>query len=122
VVDRRRHRAPGRVGGGEVARQERRRAEAGLLGLVRALADELGPDGVTVNALCPGWVDTAFNDTFWDHQGDRDAALHRLTDAIPLRRQGTPADLSGLLLLLASEASSYLTGQALVIDGGYTAV
>jgi NAD(P)-dependent dehydrogenase (short-subunit alcohol dehydrogenase family) len=96
--------------------------KAGLLGLVRALADELGPDGVTVNALCPGWVDTAFNDSFWEHQGDRDAAMHRLTDAIPLRRQGTPADLSGLLLLLASEASSYLTGQALVVDGGYTAV
>lgn len=96
--------------------------KAGLLGLVRALADELGPVGVTVNAVCPGWVDTPFNDSFWAHQDDPADALRRLTDSIPLRRQADPADLTGLLLLLASDASSYLTGQALVVDGGYTAV
>lgn len=96
--------------------------KAGLLGLVRALADELGPDGVTVNAVCPGWVDTAFNDGFWGHLDDPDEAMDRLTARIPLRRQATPGDLTGLLLFLASAASSYITGQALVIDGGYTAV
>lgn len=96
--------------------------KAGLLGLVRALADELGPDGITVNALCPGWVDTPFNDSFWNHQDDPGAALHALTSQIPLRRQARPEDLTGLLLFLASPASSYLTGQALVVDGGYTSV
>ena len=96
--------------------------KAGLLGLVRALADELGPDGVTVNAICPGWVDTAFNDDFWDHQDDPGEELIRLTSRIPLRRQATPSDLTGLLLFLASAESSYITGQALVIDGGYTSV
>lgn len=96
--------------------------KAGLLGLVRALADELGPDGVTVNAVCPGWVDTPFNETFWDHQDDPGAALHALTAQIPLRRQARPEDLTGLLLYLASAESSYLTGQALVVDGGYTSV
>lgn len=96
--------------------------KAGLLGLVRALADELGPDGVTVNAVCPGWVDTPFNRPFWAQQADPEAALARLTESIPARRQAEPSDLTGLLLLLASEASSYLTGQALVVDGGYTAV
>jgi NAD(P)-dependent dehydrogenase (short-subunit alcohol dehydrogenase family) len=96
--------------------------KAGLLGLVRALADELGPDGVTVNAVCPGWVDTAFNDSFWGHQDDPASALNRLESQIPLRRQASPDEMTGLLLFLASAASSYITGQALVIDGGYVSV
>lgn len=96
--------------------------KSGLLGLVRALADELGPDGVTVNAVCPGWVDTPFNDSFWSHQPDPEHALAQLESQIPLRRQAVPEELTGLVLFLASPASAYLTGQALVIDGGYTAV
>ncbi|WP_353987377.1 SDR family NAD(P)-dependent oxidoreductase [Ruicaihuangia caeni] len=96
--------------------------KSGVLGLVRALADEFGPAGVTVNAVCPGWVDTTFNDGFWSHQDDPDAALQRLVDSIPLRRQAVPDDVSGLVLFLATPAASYITGQALVVDGGYTAV
>lgn len=96
--------------------------KAGVLGLVRSLADELGPAGITVNAVCPGWVDTPFNDGFWSHQSDPAAALVRLTDTIPLRRQALPSELTGLLLFLTSPAAGYITGQALVIDGGYTAV
>lgn len=96
--------------------------KAGVLGLVRSLADELGPAGVTVNAVCPGWVDTPFNDEFWSHQSDPGAALTRLTDTIPLRRQALPVEMTGLLLFLTSPAAGYITGQALVIDGGYTAV
>jgi NAD(P)-dependent dehydrogenase (short-subunit alcohol dehydrogenase family) len=96
--------------------------KSALLGLVRALADELGPSGTTVNALCPGWVDTPFNDGFWAHQDDPDAALAALTGAIPLRRQATPADVTPAVLFLASAGSAYVTGQALVVDGGYTAV
>jgi NAD(P)-dependent dehydrogenase (short-subunit alcohol dehydrogenase family) len=96
--------------------------KAGLLGMVRALADELGPDGVTVNAVCPGWVDTPFNDAFWASQHDPVRALASLTERIPLRRQAVPEDITGLLLFLASPESAYITGQALVIDGGYTAV
>ena len=96
--------------------------KAGLLGMVRALADELGPDGVTVNAVCPGWVDTAFNDSVWAHQQDPGRALGDLTESIPLRRQAAPDDMTGVLLFLASPASSYITGQALVVDGGYTSV
>lgn len=96
--------------------------KAGMLGLVRALADELGPTGTTVNAVCPGWVDTAFNDSFWAHQPDPGGALDQLTASIPLRRQGLPRETSGAVLFLASDESTYITGQALVIDGGYTAV
>lgn len=97
-------------------------SKSGLLGLVRALADELGPDGITVNALCPGWVDTPFNDSFWSHQSDPAAALSALTGQIPLRRQAEPHEVTELLLFLASPGSAYITGQPLVIDGGYTAV
>lgn len=96
--------------------------KAGLLGLVRALADELGPTRTTVNAVCPGWVDTPFNDSFWAHQADPAAAVEELTDRIPLRRQGAPDDVSGVVLFLASDESAYITGQSIVVDGGYTAV
>jgi len=97
-------------------------SKAGVLGLVRALADELGPSGVTVNALCPGWVDTRFNDTFWGHQDDPGGALAALEAGIPLRRQAHPREIVGTVLYLLSDAASYVTGHALVIDGGYTAV
>jgi dihydroanticapsin dehydrogenase len=96
--------------------------KSGLLGLVRALADEFGPYGTTVNAICPGWIDTPFNDGFWTHQDDPATALRDLNSRIPLGRQGTPAEIVGSLLFLASPASAYITGQAIVIDGGYTAV
>ncbi|WP_375385765.1 SDR family NAD(P)-dependent oxidoreductase [uncultured Microbacterium sp.] len=96
--------------------------KSGLLGLVRALADEWGPAGVTANAVLPGWITTAFNDTFWNHQTNADAAERRLTSSIPLRRQGSPEDVVGTVLFLASSASAYVTGQSIVVDGGYTAV
>ena len=96
--------------------------KAGVLGLVRALADEWGPSGTTVNAVLPGWIDTPFNDSFWGHQDDPEAAAAALVAGIPLGRQGTPEDVVGLVLFLASAASAYVTGQALVVDGGYTAV
>lgn len=97
-------------------------SKAGVLGLVRSLADELGPAGVTVNALCPGWIDTAFNDDFWGHQSDPTVALKDLEQRIPLRRQGEPDDVVGMALFLLSSGSGYVSGQAFVVDGGYTAV
>lgn len=96
--------------------------KAGVLGLVRALADEWGPYGVTANAVLPGWIDTSFNDAFWNHQADPAAEKRALISAIPVRRQGTPADVVGTVLFLASPASAYITGQSIVVDGGYTAV
>ncbi len=97
-------------------------SKAGVVNLARALADELSPAGIRVNCVCPGWIDTPFNDSFWGHQQDPAAALEALERSIPLRRQGVPADVSGTVLFLASPASGYITGQAIVVDGGYTAV
>lgn len=96
--------------------------KAGILGLVRSLADELGPAGVTVNAICPGWVETPFNDSYWRHQADPEGARAALDRQIPLRRQAAPEEIPGLVLFLASGQARYVTGQSFVIDGGYTAV
>ena len=75
-----------------------------------------------MNAICPGWVDTPFNDGFWDHQADPARALVELEATIPLGRQAVPEEIVGSVLYLLGDAASYVTGQALVIDGGYTAV
>lgn len=97
-------------------------SKAGLLNLVRALADELGPDGITVNAVTPGWIETPFNDPFWRHQADPDVSRRALDASLPLRRQGTPDDVVGAVLFLASESARYVTGESIVVDGGYSAV
>jgi NAD(P)-dependent dehydrogenase (short-subunit alcohol dehydrogenase family) len=89
-------------------------SKAGLLGLMRALARELGPGGVRVNALAPGLVETRFAAALFQ---DR-AAYERLIGGTPLRRHGQPEDVAGAALFLASDASAHITGQTLVIDGG----
>lgn len=96
--------------------------KAGVIGLVRSLADELGPEGIRVNALLPGWVDTPFNDGFWAHQADPAAARAKIDGGIPMRRHGTAEELAGSVLYLASEQARYVTGTTLVVDGGYSAV
>jgi dihydroanticapsin dehydrogenase len=97
-------------------------SKAGLIGLVRSLADELSPYGIRVNCICPGWIDTPFNDPFWAFQSDPAAVREELTCRIPMRRQGVPDDVSGVILFLASPESGYVTGTSVVVDGGYTAV
>ena len=77
---------------------------------------ELGPSGIRVNAIAPGLVETRFAAGL---TGNPDI-LQRWLDRAPLRRVGTPEDIAGAALLLASDASSYLTGQTIVVDGGYS--
>jgi len=97
-------------------------SKAGLLGLVRSLTDELSPEGIRVNALLPGWVDTPFNNAFWEHQADPEAVRQQIDNGIPMRRHGTAAEVAGSILYLASESARYVTGTSLVVDGGFTAV
>ncbi len=85
-----------------------------VIALVRNLAGELGPRGVRVNAICPGLIKTAFSQALWDNPQSE----QRVNQQIPLRRLGEAEDLKGLAVFLASDASSYITGQALTVCGG----
>ena len=84
------------------------------IALVRNLALELGPKGVRVNAVCPGLIKTDFARALWDSE----EAVKRVNEQTPLRRLGEPEDLKGLAVFLASDASAYITGQALTVCGG----
>jgi 3-oxoacyl-[acyl-carrier protein] reductase len=88
-------------------------AKGGLWQLTRSMALELARHGVRVNALAPGYIETEINRDFLATE-----AGERMKKRIPQRRFGTPEDLDGALLLLASDASRYMTGSIIVIDGG----
>jgi 3-oxoacyl-[acyl-carrier protein] reductase len=87
-------------------------AKAGMVGFTRAIALEAAPQGVTVNAVAPGWIATG-------SQTGREAAAGLRT---PVRRSGSPEEVAALIAFLASPAASYLTGQLIVIDGGNSIV
>jgi NAD(P)-dependent dehydrogenase (short-subunit alcohol dehydrogenase family) len=93
-------------------------AKAGLISLTKSLAVEWAAVGVRVNALCPGWTATDLNRNLWE-----DEAASRATIAsVPMQRWGRAAEMAGPAVFLASDASSYMTGQVLVVDGGQTAM
>ncbi|MEV4970294.1 SDR family NAD(P)-dependent oxidoreductase [Streptomyces scopuliridis] len=92
-------------------------SKAGLIGLTRELAGQWGRGGIRVNALAPGWFRTEMTaDLFGDERSSRWVERNTL-----LRRGGDGHELDGALLFLASDASSYCTGQVLTVDGGWTA-
>lgn len=90
-------------------------AKAGVGGLTRALAVELGKDGVRVNAVAPGATETPLNEATWS---DQVRATYR--ERIPLRRIAEPQDIADAIVALASSASRYITGQTILVDGGLT--
>ncbi|HEU6441766.1 MAG TPA: glucose 1-dehydrogenase [Microvirga sp.] len=89
-------------------------SKAGVVHLTKAMALELARYNIRVNALCPGYIETELNRDFF--QSEAGQALIR---RIPQRRLGRPSDLDGALLLLCSEAGSYITGSTLAVDGGH---
>jgi NAD(P)-dependent dehydrogenase (short-subunit alcohol dehydrogenase family) len=92
--------------------------KAGLSGLVRSLAIEWGPMGVNVNAVGPGVIETPLTRPYMDQFPQRVAATIANT---PLRRLGTPEDVAGVVVFLASDAARFITGQTLFVDGGLSA-
>lgn len=89
-------------------------SRGGIRQLTMSLADDWGPHGVTVNCLAPGWFKTAQNAVMYENAD----WVAYLTDKIPLRRPGRADDLEGTVIFLSSEASAYITGQTLLVDGG----
>ena len=83
-----------------------------------ALAMELARDNIRVNTFCPGWVDTPFNQPAIDFMGGRRTQEEVVRQIVPLGRQAVPAEIAPLFVYLASDESSYMTAQALTIDGG----
>lgn len=95
--------------------------KAAAISFSKSLALELAADGIRVNALCPGGTETPFLDGWAEATGDKNGTLQWLTDRHPLGRLGTPEEQASAALFLASDESSFMTGHALMVDGGYTA-
>ncbi len=93
-------------------------SKAALISLTRSLAVEWAHAGIRVNALCPGWTATELNRNLWENE----EASRAMTALIPMGRWGRPEEMAGLVVLLASDASTFLTGQAIAVDGGQSAV
>jgi gluconate 5-dehydrogenase len=89
-------------------------SRGGVKQLTMSLADDWGPFGITVNCLAPGWFKTRQNESLYQNR----EWVEYLCDRIPLKRPGCPNDLDGAVVFLASEASRYITGQTLLVDGG----
>jgi len=90
-------------------------SKAGVIGFTKALAREVAPLGITVNAIAPGIIETETT-----RQTFPEGALQAYQAQVPLRRLGQPEDLTGLVVFLASPAAAYITGQVYAVDGGYT--
>ncbi len=92
-------------------------AKAAVIGLTRQLAAQYGPDGIRVNAICPGHIVTERTEPQWQAHPD---GLRFFEQQYPLRRTGKPLDIANAIVFLCSDEASFITGQALVVDGGLT--
>jgi len=106
---------------GEANRAAYSASKGGLIAFTRQLAVELAPDGITVNSVSPGGVDTQTKRHYMRTSRDPEAAQHELLESIPLERLASPQEVADVVLFLASDSSRFMTGTNLVIDGGLTA-
>lgn len=91
-----------------------------VIAMTKQMAGDYARFGIRVNALCPGWVDTPFNDPFIRQMGGREELEAYIRRKVPLGRFGSTDEIAEAVLFLVSDRSSYMTGQVLVIDGGET--
>ncbi|BES69390.1 SDR family oxidoreductase [Marinobacter nanhaiticus D15-8W] len=95
-------------------------SKAGVINLTQTAACDLGGDNVRVNAVCPGLIETGMTQPIFDYARANEKA-HKLGSRCELRRYGAPEEIAAAILFLASDDASYITGQALPVDGGNTA-
>jgi NAD(P)-dependent dehydrogenase (short-subunit alcohol dehydrogenase family) len=93
-------------------------AKAGLNGMTRSLALDLGPKNIRVNAICPGWVRTDLVDEWIEKQPDPATVEGEILRTLPLGRMSKPAEIANFVTFIASDEASYITGAELYIDGG----
>jgi len=89
-----------------------------VVAMTRQIALDYARHNIRVNALCPGWVDTPFNEPFMRQMGGREALEQYVRERIPMGRWASVDEIADAVLFLASDRSSFMTGQALVVDGG----
>jgi len=93
-------------------------SKGAVIAFTTALAMELASDNIRVNAICPGWVDTAFNKPAIDFMGGASAQNVAVEAMVPMKRQAQSREIAPMFVYLASDESSYMTAQAITIDGG----
>jgi len=93
-------------------------SKAASITMTRQIALDVARHGIRVNALCPGWVDTPFNDPYTEQLGGRKALEHAIANIVPMGRFATADEIAEVILFMVSDKSSYMTGHALVADGG----
>ncbi|MCY1279546.1 3-oxoacyl-[acyl-carrier-protein] reductase FabG [compost metagenome] len=96
-------------------------SKAGVHGFTRAMAVDLGRDGIRCNAIAPGWINSDLSDAYIDAQPDPAQARAGLLGLHPVGRTGEPQDVGGVVVFLASDDAAFITGQVIVVDGGRTA-
>ena len=94
--------------------------KAGVQGITRAVAIDLGPLGIRCNAIAPGWIDTPLNANYVDNHPDRDLVIEELAKLHPIGRVGDTSDVGDVAVWLASDESAFVTGQIITVDGGRT--
>jgi NAD(P)-dependent dehydrogenase (short-subunit alcohol dehydrogenase family) len=93
-------------------------SKAASITMTRQIALDVARYGIRINALCPGWVDTPFNDPYTKQLGGRKALENAISNIVPMGRFATAEEIAEVILFMVSDRSSYMTGHALVADGG----